>query len=110
MEPTAKRTVATGRSLGPHAGLKLLDLLKQPVAPVLLQGLPVYSIAGLPFSSHDLRAEEATPHRTDCTSAGGLIALNGAGPDTNRSAGLHSVIVVAIVARRKADRVHLLLV
>jgi hypothetical protein len=73
-----------------------------------LQGLPVYSIAGIPSSPHGLRAEEATPHRTDCTSTGGLVALNGAGPDTNRSAGLHSGIVVAIVARRKAVRVHLL--
>ncbi len=81
----------------------------QTVASVgFLQGFPVYSIAGIPLSSHDLRAEEATPHRTDCISTGGFVALNGAGPDTNRSAGLHSGIGVAIVARRKADRVHLL--
>ena len=73
-----------------------------------LQGLPAYSIADIPSSPRDLRAEEATPHRTDCTSTGGLVALNGAGPDTNRSAGLHSRIVVAIVARLKAVRVHLL--
>lgn len=35
-------------------------------------------------------------HRTDCTSTGGLVALGfGAGPDANRSAGLHSFAAVA---------------
>jgi len=73
-----------------------------------LQGLLVNSIAGILSSSRDLRTEEATPHSTDCTSTGGLIALIGAGPDTNRSAGLHSAIVVTILARRTLARVHLL--
>ena len=39
---------------------------------------------------------DAAPQRTDCTSTGGLVALVvGAGPDTNRSAGLHSFAAVA---------------
>ena len=42
------------------------------------------------------RIEAATPRGTDCTSTGGLVALViGAGPDTNRSAGLHSRVVFA---------------
>ena len=32
---------------------------------------------------------------TDCTSTDGLVAL-GAAPDTNRSAGLHSVVVTSM--------------
>lgn len=43
-----------------------------------LQGPPAYSIASIPSSSRDMRAEEATPHRTDCKSTGGLVALGGA--------------------------------
>lgn len=44
-----------------------------------------------------MRAEAALPQRTDCTSTGGLVApLVGAGPDTNRSAGLHSFIVCVL--------------
>lgn len=38
---------------------------------------------------------DATSQRTDCTSTDGLVALAiGAGPDTNRSAGLHSRVVL----------------
>ena len=52
------------------------------------------------------------PQRTDCTSTGGLVALvAGAGPDTNRSMGLHSLLVVALwrdtglveLAHRRSD-------
>jgi len=35
-------------------------------------------------------SEGAGRQRTDCTSTNGLGAHRGAGPDTNRSAGLHS--------------------
>jgi hypothetical protein len=34
--------------------------------------------------------EGVVRQRTDCTSTNGLVARRGAGPDTNRSAGLHS--------------------
>lgn len=81
-----------------------------------LQGLPVESticLAVLPLrSSRTVRGEAALPQRTDCTSTGGLVALVvSAGPDTNRSAGLHSLFVVASrrdtglveLARRRSD-------
>jgi hypothetical protein len=38
--------------------------------------------------------EGAVRQRTDCTSTNGLVARSHAGPDTNRSAGLHSNPVV----------------
>ncbi len=42
------------------------------------------------------RNEETLKPGTDCTSTVGLVALfHGADPDTNRSAGLHSILVVA---------------
>lgn len=82
----------------------------------LLQGLPVESticLTALPLrSSRTVRGEAALPQRTDCTSTGGLVALVvSAGPDTNRSAGLHSLFVVASrrdtglveLARRRSD-------
>jgi hypothetical protein len=48
------------------------------------------------FLSRPVFGFDAFPQRTDCTSTGGLVAPGfGAGPDTNRSAGLHSLAAVA---------------
>ena len=105
--------VATGAVKG--ITLVSSEFAKAPGAPAEGSGWPVKKSRGarggqltattgyrdFPFGQYlsipriDPRLEAAAAQRTDCTSTGGLVALIGAGPDTNRSTGLHSGLVVA---------------
>ena len=75
---------------GPVPRLRTKPLYRDFPASQRVWSLSFPSLFTVPAASVD-----AARQRTDCTSTDGLVALViGAGPDTNRSAGLHSRVVV----------------